>query len=439
MATEYWRGTEAVITTQVEATYGAFAIGSAADQVYCSQIGLQHGGRIDTATPTLGLGVETAKQKNARWSDVNLQLIPFIYNIYDFLILDVMRNSALPSATDYTDEFTIDPVGTHIDGSTGPTIVLGATASASDLANWNTYDGATSNGAAGFMMEMSGWGDASNNVPAAIKAVNASQIDIATPYSTTGAPIAIMGALKIAETDTAAVTLKIGQGIRVKSADNHRSRTFEVDSQTGTVPFLGAQGQVLNSLPFAVAGNGFATLGPAAFVGQDYPADAAATRYSGTINTNANIEKPPFSGSTLLSFAVVNGANHFAGESLTNLAFTLTQNAARPPDIGGTLISPIVKPGVFQVTGASLGYTSDPGTLDAAIITLDRATGASAECPVDIKLSNGTQFIWMRMPRCVLNIGAREVSDGFVTGTVEIGAMAFDQAVGPFTFQSFAS
>ena len=146
-----------------------------------------------------------------------------------------------------------------------------------------------------------------------------------------------------------------------------------------------------------------------------------------------------FSGSTLLSFCQVNGANAFAGSNLTNIGFTLTQNAARPPDIGGTLISPIVQPGVFQVTGASLGYTSDPGENDAAIITLDRATGSSAECPVDIKLSNGTEFIWMRMPRCVLNIGAREVSDGFVTGTVEIGSFAFDQDVGPFIFQSFAS
>ena len=439
MATEYWRGTETVITRQVEATYGAHAIGSPSIQVYCTQMDFQHGGRIDVAPPTLGLGVESAAAKNARWCDANMTLIPWMYNIYDWLFLGIMRNTALPSATDYTDIFTIDPVGTHIDGSTGPTIVLGVGAAAADLANWNTYNGATSNGAAGFMIESSGWADASNNVPMAIKAVNASQIDIDTPYSTTGATAGAMGALKIAETNVAAVTLKIGQGIRVKGADSAETYSFEADSQTATVPYLGAAGMMLNSLPFAISGNGYATLGPAAFVGQDYSADAAATRYNGTITTNANIETPPFSGSTLLSYCQVNGANKFAGESLTNVGFTLTQNAARPPDIGGTLISPIVKAGVFQVGSGTLDYTSDPGTLDAALITLDRATGAAAEFPLDIKLSNGTSYIWLRCPRCVLNMGARTITDGFVTGSCEIKPFAFDQDVGPFTFQSFAS
>lgn len=439
MATEYWRGTEAVITRQVEATYGAHAVGSPGIQVYCSQIDFQHGGRIDVAPPTLGLGVESAAQKNARWCDAQMTLIPWIYNIYDWLFLGVMRNTALPAATDYTDIFTIDPVGTHIDGSTGCTIVLGTGASAANLNNWDLYNSAASNGAAGMMMEMSGWGDASNNVPAAIKAVSATQIDIDPPYSTTGATVGVMGALKVAETDTAAVTLKIGSGIRVKGADSAETHSLEADSQTGTVPYLGAAGFMVNTLPFSISGNGFAGLGPATFMGQDYSADAAATRYNGTITTNANIELPPFSGSTLLSYCQVNGANKFAGEALTNVGFTLGQNAARPPDIGGTLISPIVKAGVFQVTGGTLGYTSDPGTLDAALIALDRATGTAAEFPLDIKLSNGTQFVWMRLPRCVLNMGPRSISDGFVTGSCEIKPFSFDQDVGPFIFQSFAS
>ncbi len=301
-----------------------------------------------------------------------------------------------------------------------------------------TYGSATSNGAAGMMIESSGWANAANNVPMAIKACDASQIDIAAPYSTTGVSSG-MGALKVAETDTADVTLNIGQGIRVGAASAARSRSFEADNQSATSPYMGASGFMLNTLPFAIAGNGYVTLGPAGFMGQDYAADAAATRYSGTINTNSNIVKPAFQSSDGLSYCVVNGVNHFAGENLTGFGSTLNQNVTAPPDIGGRQTRPIVKAGPFMVDSASLSYTSDPGTLDAAIITLDRASGSAAEAPVDVKLSNGTEKVWMRLPRCVFNLQPRNVDAEFGTGSVEIGAMADGQDIGTFIFQSFAS
>lgn len=438
---EIYKAIECIITTSVEAAFGEFETPAIArDQIYHAGITLAPGGRIDPSTPAAGLARFTAKSKNARFCDATLPAIPWQHGLSDFLLEDVLRVAAFPAPLSLTDEFTIDPVGTHIDGTPGPTIVLGGTASASDLNAFTVYGGKVKSGAAGMMIESSGWADPSNNVPMRIKDCNDAQIDIMTPYSTTGAPVAVMGALKIAEIDAAAVTINIGSGIRDEAIAGFRSRNFEIDTGTSGDRFRGVVGQVLNTLPIVVTGNGLIMLGPAPYIGRDYETPFAATKGNGTITENPAITKPIYSGADNLLFGTINGANHFAGEVMTSYNVTLSSSVTPSPDVSGTSLRQAIRPGVFDITGQTFSYLDDP-VLGAAVAAIERQPpGAAGEFPFDLKSSNGAQSVWLGTPRNVM-IGAAGIGEGdtYSSATLTMEAMQLNQGAGVFVIQKFTT
>lgn len=147
--------------------------------------------------------------------------------------------------------------GTHLDGSTGPQI----TAPATTFDSLITYASATANGAEGLMMLVSGFAQADNNTPRAIKAVHDSgtaTIDIYPGYIG-GSASDPFGAPMIAETLQSA-TIRVGEGMRnrQKGSDANRSWSlmFDYCNHVTEARFNALRGWTANDLQLAISGKG---------------------------------------------------------------------------------------------------------------------------------------------------------------------------------------
>src|SRR5262245_60694709 len=243
---------------KAESTPGTFATGAYAkflttgasveypsESVSDDSVG-DHGGPISDRTTTRGAG--GSFPMNLRYDDC----MPFIEA--------ACRDEKATAAT-ITGSSDIDLVtnGTHLDGSTGIQIQTAAGGFDALL----EYGGATTNGAEGLLMKMSGWTNAGNNQFVMIKAVHEAgglaRIDIWPGYGggQTGDPF---GAPKIAEADKSAV-LKVGEAVRNHQSDGSLTSTvysflFDFFTHGTAARFCGMAGWAANDIQLAVSGKG---------------------------------------------------------------------------------------------------------------------------------------------------------------------------------------
>lgn len=324
--TEFSQNDLVQVTREIETTEGVVD-GGARTRVYGTGAAPAPGGEKITSPLITGLGAIQSVRPGLRFSDFSIPSV-LVFGLNDLEVEDFMRE-AFPAALKVTDG-TVDfnNAGTHLDGSTGPTIVDPAVAGPFLFADW--YQAAE-----GAMVEVSGAGPAApNKWPRMIKAVKSDgkQIDLDPAFITGGA--GEFGEPLTTEAGVVA-TLDVGQIIKNRGAAAARSVNFESEftDQTGGSFFM-VRGCRANSFRLGWEGKNEITL-EVGYLGMDYDDFTEATQGSGVVNDIAAIDNDLMVAGEDLAYFVVNGSVVLSGDCLTAASVEGTGSGSGVDNISG--------------------------------------------------------------------------------------------------------
>lgn len=369
------------VTREVEVTPGV-PVGGDRDRVYGTTPSYTPGSTILTSGINTGKGVVMCVRLGKRWSDSDVPS-ELVFQLNALEQEDFFRQLwPVAEAKDAAVLATWLQAGTHLDGTTGPTI-----------------SGIFTNllGQEGCMLVTTDPGPSGVSAPnlrdRAIKAVSASQIDI-EPLYTTGAPAAV-GEPLTGEGPLAA-DFNVGLVLRDQGIQNIRTVNFEYQftDQTSGASFIAALGQKGATWNLAIDGSG--NVGQSfTYMGQDFTDLGEVTLGSGTVNDiparkNCNMT----SGDDLANLWVA-GITEIALEN-NLVSFNLDGNgtAAGVDNTAGSVARPAVTVGDNVFTGSlQLLHRHGP------VKVLTNLSRAGTIVPVDLKIADPTgNFYWFRQP-----------------------------------------
>lgn len=370
-----------VVTREVEVIPGV-PTGGARIRVYGSAPSYTPGSTILTSEVNSGTGVVMCVRLGKRWADADVPSQLF-FQMNALEEEDFMRETwPVTEAKDAAVAATWLQAGTHLDGTTGPTI----SGSFTNLV-----------GAEGCMLVTTDPGPSGVSAPnlreRAIKAVDGSQIDI-EPLYTTGAPAAV--GEPFTDEGPLAADFNVGLVLRDRNIEAARSVNFEYQfkDQTGGLSFIAALGQKAATYNLAIDGSG--NIGQSfTYMGLDFTDLGEATIGDGTVTDVAARNNCNITAGDDLGHFWIGGINEVGVENnLVSFAINGDGTAQGIDNTAGSTRRAGVTVGDNVFTG-NLSLLHKHGIMKV-ITNLSRAGTVT---PVDLKVTDTLgNFYWFRLP-----------------------------------------
>lgn len=372
------------VTREVEVTEG-IVVGGARDRVYGTAITFNPGGNALKSGLNTGRGGVHSVRAGLRFADAD-HPSELAYLLHHAEIEDFMRNTFPGAAEEATGvSATWNNAGTHVDGSTGPTITAGA--------------GAFNNllGKEGLILETSdptpSGVSAANLRPRAIKAVKSdgTQIDIHPRY--VAGSVGQISEPLVAEGPLAA-DFSVGKSVWNGSIETIRSINleFEYSDQPGG-SFQMVRGLKAGTFKLGFDGKGIWTI-QFGYVGMDFDVLTEATQGNGTVNANPGIDNPVMTSLEDLSYFLVNGTVQLAADNLTSFNLDGAGGASGNDEVAGSRNRSGVTVGDIDFNGSiKLLHEHDKAKL------VQGYGHAGNLVPMDIKVGDSLgNYYWFRLP-----------------------------------------
>lgn len=405
------------VTREVETTAGTVD-GGARDRVYSRGITWTPEGQNNQSNINTGEAEIQDQQSALRAASLSVPS-SLVFGLNDAELEDVLRDTFAGSETEVLAEaVTFAQSGTHLDGSTGPTITADA----------GTPFSAWVGEVEGCVLEVSGAGvDAANARPRAIKAVSGGQIDLVPEWTEGGA-----GEFGEPLTDEAAVSadLKVGDIVKNRAIENVRSVNYEfnyTDQSGGSFRMVkGARGTGL-SLGFEGKGNvdlGFS------YLAMDYDALTAATQGSGVVNANAAVSNAVMNAANNLAHFVVGGNTILSAQNLISFSLEGDGTGQGIDNVAGNRFRAAVLVGDFMASGRMRIYHEH-----ARMSVIDALAHGGNKSEVSMKfLDSAGNAYWFRLPKVLFNPGGESPGE---KGSPTDGEFSFVSHTGGTAHRTF--
>lgn len=268
---------------------------------------------------------------------------------------------------------SVDPEGTHADGSTGPQFI----APAGTFNPFKTYGGAAANGAEALIALVTGSSEADNNGRRRIKHVHAdgTKLDIFPQYS---AGAEGLHGSEMVETEDESITISVGTAVRNRiPAAGSEPTAYAVIGQLSNGLWSWVRGVVFGDPSLKFTGQGEVVIDCNWMAAEKRENEAAAPVGDFSFGTPATESTFLTAAADLALFAVVPAAVdapplRLSGLCMTGFSFTSKSGLMGIDNISGTTARQGVVPGMFDGT-AELSYSVT--TDDADTVTTLTALG----------------------------------------------------------------